>query len=332
MEPSAAVRPQQSFGLFPVLHKTKVEVLQCNIGRLCNQACRHCHVDSSPARSGAEDNASSAWIDQVLSLLKREPALHTLDITGGAPELNPGFRRLVEGARALGRQVLVRHNLTVQEEPGQEGLPAFFREQGVVLFCSLPCYLEDNVNQQRGPGVYGASIEALTRLNQEGFGLPDSGLELNLVYNPVGASLPPEQEGLERDYKRELLARFGIVFSKLLTITNQPIHRFREALERKGELNDYAHLLRENFNPATLPGLMCRNSLSVRWDGRLFDCDFNLVSDLPLRNVEGKELFLEDVLAPGGLEALQGAMIAVDQHCFACTAGCGSSCGGALVE
>jgi len=331
MEPSAAV-PQQSFGLFPAIHKTKVEVLQVNIGRLCNQACRHCHVDSSPARSGAEDNASAQWIDQVLALLSQEPELYTLDITGGAPELNPGFRRLVAGARAMGRQVLVRHNLTVQEQPGQEDLPAFFREQGVTLFCSLPCYLEDNVNQQRGPGVYDSSVQGLKRLNQQGFGLAGNPLELHLVYNPLGPTLPPEQEGLERDYKRELLARFGIVFTKLLTITNQPIHRFRQDLERKGELDAYAHLLRENFNPATLPGLMCRNALSVRWDGRLFDCDFNLVSDLPMRDQNGKELLLQDMLEAGGLKALQGASIAVDQHCFACTAGCGSSCGGALVE
>jgi len=278
------------------------------------------------------DNASPLLIDQVLELLKREPRLATLDITGGAPELNPTFRRLVAGARELGRQVLVRHNLTVQDEPGQEDLIAFFAEQKVVLFCSLPCYLEDNVDQQRGKGVYDASMQALTRLNQAGFGMADSDLELHLVYNPIGATLPPAQEALEADYKRELASRFGLSFNQLLTITNQPIHRFRKDLERSGQLEEYAALLRHNFNPATLPGLMCRRAISLRWDGRLFDCDFNLVSDLPLKDDRGQQLVLADLLSLGGVAPLAGAAIAVDQHCFACTAGCGSSCGGALVE
>lgn len=322
---------QQTFGLFPAIGKGPVEVLQFNIGRLCNQACRHCHVDSSPKRSGPEDNASPVLIDQVLALLDREPGLRTVDITGGAPELNPDFRRLVEGARARGREVLVRHNLTVQDQPGQEDLPAFFAAQGVTLFCSLPCYLEENVDTQRGRGVYDASIEALRRLNQAGFGVDGSGLELNLVYNPLGPSLPPEQQGLEADYRRELQERFGLVFTRLLTITNQPIHRFREDLERQGRLDEYAALLRDNYNPDTLPGLMCRSAVSLRWDGRLFDCDFNLVSDLPLRDARGRALTLADLLG-AGVGALEGLSIAVDQHCFACTAGCGSSCGGALVE
>jgi radical SAM/Cys-rich protein len=326
----AAPAEQTTFGLFPAIRKSRVEILQFNIGRLCNQACHHCHVDSSPKRSGPEDNASPLLIDQVLELLRREPALHTLDITGGAPEMNSSFTRLVMGARALGRQVLVRHNLTVQELDGQEDLVEFFTEQQVVLFCSLPCYLEDNVDKQRGNGVFEASIRGLKRLNAVGFGIESSGLELHLVYNPQGPVLPPPQAALQEDYKRELAARFDIHFHQLLAITNQPIHRFRSALERRGQLDEYAALLRENFNPLTLNALMCRNAVSLRWDGKLFDCDFNLVSDLPLRDARGLEMQLGMLLEPGGVQRLAQLSIAVDQHCFACTAGCGSSCGGTL--
>jgi radical SAM/Cys-rich protein len=329
---STAPTKQTSFGLFPSIRKAKVEVLQFNIGRLCNQACHHCHVDSSPKRSGPEDNASPLLIDQVLELLRRDPAVQTLDITGGAPEMNPSFRRLVEGARALGHQVLVRHNLTVQELEGQSDLPAFFATQQVVLFCSLPCYLEDNVDSQRGNGVFEASIRGLKALNAVGFGIDGTGLDLHLVYNPQGAVLPPPQAALQEDYKRELASRFGIHFRELFAITNQPIHRFRKALERSGALETYAALLRDNFNPLTLNSLMCRSAVSVRWDGKLFDCDFNLVTDLPLRGTDGKELQLSHLLDPGGVQRLEQLAIAVDQHCFACTAGCGSSCGGTLTE
>ena len=328
----AAPAEQTTFGLFPAIRKAKVDVLQFNIGRLCNQACHHCHVDSSPKRSDPEDNASPLLIDQVLELLRRDVALQTLDITGGAPEMNQNFRRLVEGARALGRQVLVRHNLTVQELEGQEDLVEFFAEQQVVLFCSLPCYLEDNVDGQRGNGVFEASIRGLKALNAAGFGVKGSDLELHLVYNPQGAVLPPPQAALQEDYKRELAARFEIHFSELFAITNQPIHRFRKALERSGELEDYAALLRDNFNPLTLNGLMCRSAVSVRWDGKLFDCDFNLVTNLPLRRASGEEMELGDLLESGGVKRLEQLSIAVDQHCFACTAGCGSSCGGTLTE
>ncbi len=326
--PRLAATP--ALGLFPPIRKGAVDTLQFNIGRLCNQACRHCHVDSSPKRTGPEDNAPAGVVDGVLELLRRGPGLRTLDVTGGAPELNPHFRRLVAEARRLGRTVLVRHNLTVQFEPGQEDLPEFFAAQGVELFCSLPCYLEENVNAQRGRGVYDKSIAALRRLNAAGFGMPGRGLLLHLVYNPLGPALPPPQQVLEADYKRELRARFGLEFDRLVAITNQPIHRFREDLERQGRLDGYMSLLRENFNAATLPGLMCRNSVSVRWDGRLYDCDFNLVQDLPLRGPDGREWLLADLLASDA-SALQGLPIATDQHCFACTAGCGSSCGGALV-
>jgi radical SAM/Cys-rich protein len=326
--PTLAAAP--ALGLFPPIRKSAVDVLQFNIGRLCNQACRHCHVDSSPDRTGPEDNAPAEVVDGVLELLRRSPGLSTLDVTGGAPELNPHFRRLVAETRRLGRTVLVRHNLTVQFEPGQEDLPEFFAEQGVELFCSLPCYLEENVNAQRGRGVYAKSIEALRRLNAAGFGRPGGGLRLHLVYNPLGPTLPPPQDALEASYKHELRTRFGIEFDRLAAIANQPIHRFREDLARHGRLDGYMNLLRENFNVATLPGLMCRNSVSVRWDGRLYDCDFNLVQDLPLRGPDGREWLLTDLLAAGA-GALAALPIATDQHCFACTAGCGSSCGGALV-
>ncbi len=313
---------------FPPLLKGKVDTLQFNIGRLCNQACQHCHVDSSPKRSGPEDNASGEVIDQVLELLQREPALLTLDITGGAPELNPHFRRLVAGARALGRRVLVRHNLTVQFQPGQEDLPEFFLEQGVVLFCSLPCYLEDNVDAQRGNGVFQHSIEALQLLNQIGFGVQPE-RELNLVYNPRGASLPPPQGPLESDYRRELKVRHGIRFSALLTLANQPIHRFRKELKRRGKLQEYAQLLRDNYNSATLGGVMCRSAVSLRWDGDVFDCDFNLVQGFPQQDGHGRALTITDLLEGTGW--LMGNPITVGSHCFACTAGSGSSCGGALV-
>lgn len=328
MEARAVVAP--ALGLFPPIAKTGARVLQFNVGRLCNQACRHCHVDSSPKRSGPQDNASAEVVGAVLELLRREPGLTVLDLTGGAPELNPHFRGLVEGARALDRAVFVRHNLTVQDEPGQQDLPEWFARQGVVLYCSLPCYLEDNVDAQRGRGVYDRSIAALHRLNAAGFGVPGRGLELNLVYNPLGPSLPPPQTALEADYRRELRARFGVEFDHLLTITNQPIHRFREDLERSGRLPGYMDLLRAHFNPATLPALMCRDAVSVRWDGALHDCDFNLVLGLPMRGADRAPLTVFDLLEAGAA-GLVGLPIAVDQHCFACTAGCGSSCGGALV-
>ncbi len=325
-----AIAAAPMLGLFPPITKSGARVLQFNVGRLCNQACRHCHVDSSPKRSGPEDNAGAEVFAAVLELLRREPSLTVLDLTGGAPELNPHFRPLVAAARALDRTVFVRHNLTVQGEPGQDDLPQWFATQGVVLYCSLPCYLEDNVDAQRGDGVYERSIAALRALNAVGFGVPGRGLELNLVYNPLGPSLPPPQAALEADYHRELRARFGIEFDRLLAITNQPIHRFREDLQRSGRLAGYMDLLRANYNAETLPSLMCRDTLSVRWDGALHDCDFNLVLGLPMRGAERQALSVFDLLAHRAT-TLAGLPIAVDQHCFACTAGCGSSCGGTLL-
>ena len=315
---------------FPQLDKGPIRVLQFNIGRLCNQACRHCHVDSSPIRKGPADNASPELLQEVKSFLAAHPAIDTLDITGGAPELNPGFRDLVRFARELGRTVLVRHNLTVQMEEGQEDLPEFFRQQGVQLYCSLPCYMESNVNQQRGDGVFAKSIAALRRLNQVGFGVEESCV-LNLVYNPIGPNLPPAQKELEEAYRQHLAEEFGLHFHHLLTITNQPIHRFRESLQRSGGYNGYMDLLRQNFNPSTMDALMCREAISLRWDGQLFDCDFHLVQGLAMRNPQGQVMTLQDLSSVESVRRLEGTAVQVADHCFACTAGAGSSCGGALV-
>ncbi len=318
---------------FPPLRRGAARTLQFNIGRLCNQACRHCHVDSSPARSGPADNADPSTVDDVLELLRAAPNLSVLDLTGGAPELHPQFRRLVTTARGLGRRVFVRHNLTVQFEPGQNDLPAFFADQGVELFCSLPCYLEANVARQRGDGVFEKSLRALRRLNEHGFGMaPAPGQpsrELSLVYNPIGPSLPPEQQTLEQDYRRALREQHQIEFTRLLTITNQPIHRFRGDLERSGRLDAYFALLEGAFAHATLDALMCRTTLSVRWDGRLYDCDFNLVQGLPVAAAAPQTL---RELLQRGLGSLDGAPVTTARHCFACTAGTGSSCGGAIVR
>lgn len=326
MNPPAAVAAN---GCFPALTRGRTETLQFNLGRLCNQACLHCHVDSSPARDGAHENASAELVDDVLRLLERAPSLRTLDLTGGAPELNPHFRRLVEGARTLGRTVYVRHNLTVQGEPGQADLPTFFARNQVAVWCSLPCYLENNVDRQRGRGVFARSLDALRALNAAGY-RESSGPDLVLVYNPQGPSLPPPQPALEADYRRILRDDYGIEFRRLATITNQPIHRFRDDLARRGALHEYQDLLVENFNPSTLDGLMCRSALSVRWDGRVYDCDFNLVQDLSAADVDDVPLTLAGLLERG-TDSMEAAPIAVASHCFACTAGSGSSCGGALV-
>ncbi|HJO27499.1 MAG TPA: arsenosugar biosynthesis radical SAM (seleno)protein ArsS, partial [Planctomycetota bacterium] len=299
-----------------------------NLGRLCNQACHHCHVDASPAASGAGENASPSLVDEALELMARAPEIRTLDITGGAPELNPSFRRLVAKARGLGRRVYVRHNLTVQQEAGQADLPEFFAEHQVTVFSSLPCYSPENVDSQRGKGVFAASIAGLRHLNAAGYG---DAHDLVLVFNPGGPHLPPPQDILEQEYREQLLNEHGISFTSLATITNMPIHRFERDLERRGELDDYLELLAANFNASTLDGLMCRRALSLRWDGRLFDCDFNLVQGLALEAAAGVEVTLRDLLAakqPADL--LRAAAVAVAEHCFACAAGTGSSCGGAL--
>jgi radical SAM/Cys-rich protein len=335
MKSAPQIKPQKR--QFPCLNKAQIDTVQFNMGRLCNQACLHCHVDSSPKRSGSGENASAALVDQVIDLLRSDEHFKVLDLTGGAPELNPNFRRLVRQAGALNRGVFVRHNLTVQFVEGQHDLPEFYAAQKVILFCSLPCYRSRNVDNQRGNGVFESSIKGLQALNAAGFGVPGSGLEMHLVYNPVGPTLPPDQAELEREYRAELEQEFGVEFSRLITIANQPIHRYREQLHRMGKLTEYLDLLEANFNPDTLPALMCRTAISVRWDGLLFDCDFNLVQELPMAGPEGENLKLDHILEGGILpdgispsQYLAGRNIVVDQHCFACTAGSGSSCGGAL--
>jgi len=304
------------------LRRAPVRTLQVNVGRRCDLACHHCHVEAGPKRTEAMDAPVAA---RVLELLARNPQIELLDLTGGAPELNEHFRELVAGARALGRRVIDRCNLTVLLLPGQEDTAAFLADRRVEVVASLPCYSDANVDRQRGRGVFERSIEALRLLNDLGFGRPGSGLVLDLVYNPVGAFLPPPQAELEETYRGELRARHGIEFSRLVTITNMPIRRFAHDLVRRGELDAYMGLLVNHFNPATVDAVMCRSLVSVGWDGALYDCDFNQMLELPLG---GRARSVWDV---DDLAALAGDEIAVGEHCFGCTAGAGSSCGGALV-
>jgi radical SAM/Cys-rich protein len=296
-------------------------VLQVNVGKLCNQACQHCHVDAGPKRT---EVMARETVEEVLAAIRRcRPPV--VDITGGAPELNPHFEYLAAEARALGCHVIDRCNLTVFFVPGKERLPEFLAQEQVEVIASLPCYLAENVDLQRGRGVFERSIEALQRLNALGYGGEGSSLVLNLVYNPVGPYLPPPQAELEADYRRELLARYGIRFNRLFTLTNMPISRFSHFLERLGKYDEYLELLVNAFNPATVAGLMCRDTVSVGWDGRLYDCDFNQMLELPMATPSRRHV--RDLT----LEELEGAPIAVGQHCFGCTAGAGSSCGGAVV-
>ena len=301
------------------LRRGALETLQINVGKLCNQTCAHCHVDAGPNRSEIMDRKI---VDACLALLDASGA-KTVDITGGAPELNPHFRYLVEQCSARGVRVIDRCNLTVLFEPGQEALAEFLAAHKVEIVSSLPCYSEDNVDKQRGRGVFEKSIRALQQLNALGYGREGSGLSLNLVYNPVGAHLPPPQEKLREDYRRELSENFGIVFNDLLTITNMPIARYARFLETTGELARYMELLASSFNSANVAGLMCRSTLSVGWDGRLYDCDFNQMLEIPAPAAAGRTVFELN-------EALTGGAVAVADHCYGCTAGAGSSCGGAL--
>ena len=305
---------------FPPLSRGKLETLQVNLGYLCNMSCVHCHVNAGPTRTELMDKPT---IDQVLSVLVSSQAT-TLDLTGGAPELNPHFRYLVSEARQLGVNVIDRCNLTVLFEPGQESLAEFLAEQGVEISASLPCYSEENVEQQRGKGVYSDSIRAIRLLNELGYGRqPD--LRLNLVYNPIGPVLPPPQQALQLDYKRELGERFGIDFDHLFTITNMPISRFGAVLLAQGEYYDYMSLLRDNFSQENLETVMCRNLVSIDWQGYLYDCDFNQMLELPMQ-VPGAR-HVSDLLASA---PMLNAAIVTGEHCYGCTAGQGSSCGGAL--
>jgi radical SAM/Cys-rich protein len=299
------------------LRRTGLQTLQINVGRKCNQACRHCHVDAGPWRSEMVGQPVADRIAQWISLY-RPPVV---DITGGAPELSEFFRFFVERARNAGARVLDRCNLTIIEEAGYQDLPDYLARHEVEVIASLPCYTAENVAKQRGNGVFEKSISALTKLNAVGYG---TRLPLHLVYNPVGPKLPGPQTELEADYKAELQRNFGIVFNQLYTITNQPIARFAEDLRRLGKWEEYMELLANGFNPATIPGLMCRSTLSVGWLGEVYDCDFNQMLRMQMRN--GKPLFLWDVTP----ELLEGQAIQTGEHCFACTAGCGSSCTGAL--
>ena len=303
------------------LTRTPLEILQVNLTARCNLACTHCHVESGPKRSEALD---ARGIARLIALMDTAPALHTLDLTGGAPELHPQFRELVAVARARGLKVIDRCNLTVLFEPGQEDTAAFLATEGVAVVASLPCYTPENVNKQRGKGVFGQSIEALQQLNALGYGQPGNGLELDLVYNPIGARLPPSQAGLEQDYRQRLHDDFGIVFNSLFTITNMPIKRFLHELERDGELDAYMQLLIDNFNPRAALGVMCRNLVSVGWDGGLYDCDFNQMLGIELGHARTT---LWDI---DRLDEIDLHPIAFASHCHGCTAGAGSSCGGSL--
>jgi radical SAM/Cys-rich protein len=298
-----------------------IEVLQLNLGKLCNLACIHCHVEAGPTKT--QENMSEGVAQAVIRFMDRA-SIKTVDLTGGAPELNPNFKPLVLEAKKRGIHVMDRCNLTVFFEPGMSALPQFLKDHEVEVIASLPCYFEENVDKQRGKGTFQQSLEALRLLNQLGYGTSGSSLRLSLVYNPVGAHLPPTQVSLEAQYKKHLWDHYGIVFSYLYCITNMPITRYAKYLRAQDEYNSYVMLLMRNFNPHTVNRLMCRNTLSVSWDGKLYDCDFNQALGMELRN--GKALYIQDVT----IEELQAKPIQTANHCFACTAGAGSSCQGVL--
>jgi radical SAM/Cys-rich protein len=306
------------------LHRRKVDVLQVNMGKYCNQACVHCHVEAGPSR---QEIMTWETVEAILRFLERS-AIPTVDITGGAPELNPHFNGLVEACIRLQRHVMDRCNLTVFFEPGKEDLPEFLRQNRVELMCSLPCYTEADVDRQRGKGTFELSIRALQRLNRLGYGQPGTGLQLNLVYNPLGASLPPPQAALELDYRRRLHEDHGVVFNHLYCLTNMPMTRFEKWLRLHGEYDRYMELLASSFNRNTLHKLMCRELVSVGWDGSVYDCDFNQMLDLPLRDRAGRPVKLWEL----STEGVEGKSIQVGNHCYGCTAGAGSSCGGALLS
>ncbi len=307
-------------GLWP-LRATGIQVMQVNVGKLCNQTCRHCHVDAGPDRTEVMTCETMRLCLDALT----QADIPALDVTGGAPELNPNFRWLVEQARGLGRHVIDRCNLTILTLPRYADLPAFLAAHRVEVVASLPCYSAENTDAQRGDGVFERSITALRRLNELGYGRPGGDLPLTLVYNPLGAKLPPEQSKLEDAYRRELKARHDIEFTRLFTITNMPISRFLDDLVRRGEYERYMETLVGAFNPATLGGLMCRTTLSVGWDGRLFDCDFNQMLELPLARG------LPRAVGEADLAQLRSRPIVTHEHCYGCTAGCGSGCQGAVV-
>ena len=308
---------------FPVLRRSELEILQVNLGYLCNQSCLHCHVAAGPTRKELmrEDN-----VEHILKILDL-PSVHTLDLTGGAPEMNPLFRELVAAARSRGVAVIDRCNLTILLEPEYEDLAQFLADNRVQIVASLPCYLEENVDGQRGKGVYRKSMQALRLLNRLGYGMQNSELSLTLVYNPTGPYLPPSQQALEQDYKTFLAEKFDIRFDQLFTITNMPIARFGSTLLSKGEFENYMTLLKDSFSAANLQGLMCLNQLSIDWQGYVYDCDFNQMLNMNIRDPKKRErLHISDVLET----RLRDIPIRIADHCYGCTAGQGSSCGGAL--
>ena len=303
------------------LQREVITTLQVNIGKLCNQACHHCHVEAGPKRTEIMERKT---VDRLLELLAVEPQIHTVDITGGAPEMNPHFRYFVTEIRRMGKEVIDRCNLTVFYEPNQEDTPEFLADNQIQVVASLPCYLEDNVDKQRGKGVFGKSVSALQKLNSLGYGKDGSGLKLHLVYNPIGAHLPPAQAGLEAAYKKKLRDEFDIEFNQLFTITNMPIKRFAHMLERDGLMEQYMQLLIDSFNPKAASGVMCSELVSIGWDGKIYDCDFNQMLEMP---IGWNQKTIWDIQKLNELDKT----IAMGDHCFGCTAGSGSSCTGALM-
>jgi len=312
---------QRLESLGAVLSKKKIEILQVNLGKLCNLTCVHCHVEAGPTKTG--ENMDRETSEAVVRFMDRSD-IKILDLTGGAPEMNPHFRYLVDEAKKRNMHVMDRCNLSVFYEKGFEDCPDYLAEHRVEIVASLPCYSSDNVDKQRGKGTFDASIRALQKLNQLGYGKRGNPLILNLVYNPVGPHLPPGQQTLEQDYKKNLRKDFGIEFNRLYTITNMPITRYALYLKATHAYEDYVNLLMQSFNAATLDGLMCRDTLNVSWDGKIYDCDFNQAMRMPLSN--GKILDIKNLK----LEDLEGRSIMTADHCFGCTAGAGSSCQGAI--
>jgi radical SAM/Cys-rich protein len=315
-------RPFPRVASFPAITRSLLETLQVNLGYRCNQRCSHCHVNAGPDRKEVMERST---IEVVIHYLCSS-GVKKLDLTGGAPELNPNFRQLVQEARGMDIHVMDRCNLTILEQPGQEGLPEFLAAHKVEVIASMPCYLKENVDRQRGNGVYEVSVRVLKKLNRLGYGQKDSGLLLNLVYNPLGPFLPPPQKVLEEDYRRELDERYGIVFNHLYTIINMPIHRFRNVLISNGELQRYMEQLREAHQDSNLDSVMCRSLISVDWQGYIYDCDFNQMLGLPFHKEAGSRINLSELI---GME-LEGRPIIVGEHCYGCTAGQGSSCRGIL--
>lgn len=314
------------------LRRGSIDTLQVNVGKRCNQACLHCHVEAGPKRT---EEMTRATAERIIVLLAASPGIRTLDITGGAPELNQNFRWMVEQARELGREVIDRCNLTIFFEEGMEDLPAFLAEHRVRVVASMPCYSLENVDAQRGKGAFDKSIRGLKILNSLGYGKPEGDLQLDLVYNPGGPYLPPAQKTLEASYRERLAENFEIEFNSLLTLTNLPVKRFADSLARSNKLDGYMDLLVENFNAETLPGLMCLSQLSISWDGRIFDCDFNQMLEIEsILATDGvgmlpvlKGATIHDIRS---VDDLRGSVVRTAPHCFGCTAGAGSSCGGAI--